>query len=367
MSEQAQKTSGRLAFIDWTRGVAAFVMLQGHTFNSFTRTDLRTGGPYMLSQFVGGLPPAMFLFLTGITFAFLMDTQSRKGLGSGRRIIGALKRSRYLFLIAFLFRLQQYITGYPTSPGSEILRVDILNCMGFSMLILAPMAVFSTLERIRLCAGLGILIAFLAPFTSSINTASWPNLLRGYLLPDLNQFGFFPWASFLAFGLCVGSILRAVKPDDTQRVALWMLGLGVSIAYACHYLGNLPYTIYPKVDFWLDSPALIGIKIGILLCLLAFAYLWANLAGTERWSFFRQIGTTSLIVYWVHIELVYGRWFGVWKNALSIPQVVLYTTVLTAFMTGLSLLQTHREHLTTFFGWRADRSSVPGPQQVPGD
>ncbi len=60
-------------------------MLQGHTFHSFTRTDLREQGPYMLSQFVGGLPPAMFLFLTGITFAFLMDSQDRKGARRGKR------------------------------------------------------------------------------------------------------------------------------------------------------------------------------------------------------------------------------------------------------------------------------------------
>jgi uncharacterized membrane protein len=367
MSEQAQKTRGRLAFIDWTRGVAAFVMLQGHTFNSFTRTDLRPGGAYMLSQFVGGLPPAIFLLLTGITFAFLMDTQERKGVSSRQKVWAALKRSRYLFIIAFLFRIQLYVTGYPTSPGSEVLRVDILNCMGFAMLVFAPMAVFTTMERIRLCTILGVIIALLAPVMTQINTSSIPGVVRGYLFPDLNQFGFFPWASFLAFGLAIGSILRKVKEDEIQRVSLWMLGIGVSVATAAHYLSNLPYTVYPKVDFWLDSPALVAIKTGIMLCLLAVAYLWANLAGTERWSFFRQIGTTSLLVYWVHIELVYGRWFGVWKDSLTVSQVVLYTVALTALMTGLSILQTRRQQLSTFFGWRAGRGAIAEPRRAPAE
>ena len=54
-----KKSGGRLAFIDWTRGFAALVMLQGHTFDSFTRTDLRDKGPFMLSQFYGDcLPPS---------------------------------------------------------------------------------------------------------------------------------------------------------------------------------------------------------------------------------------------------------------------------------------------------------------------
>ena len=89
-------TTDRLAFIDWTRGLAAVVMLQGHTFHSFTRNDLRDKGPYVFSQFLGGLPPALFLFLTGITFAFLMNSKEKQGAGAWRRVVAALKRSRYL-------------------------------------------------------------------------------------------------------------------------------------------------------------------------------------------------------------------------------------------------------------------------------
>ena len=39
-------------YLDWTRGAAALVMLQGHVFNSFLRNDLRDGdGAYAMSQF----------------------------------------------------------------------------------------------------------------------------------------------------------------------------------------------------------------------------------------------------------------------------------------------------------------------------
>ena len=86
----AGKTGTRLAFIDWARGLAALVMLQGHSFHSFTRTDLRNQGPYVFSQFVGGEAPALFLFLTGITYAFLMDSQERKQASNGQKIRAAL-------------------------------------------------------------------------------------------------------------------------------------------------------------------------------------------------------------------------------------------------------------------------------------
>jgi uncharacterized membrane protein len=358
-----KKTAGRLAFIDWTRGFAALVMLQGHTFDSFTRTDLRDKGPFMLSQFYGGLPPALFLFLTGITFAFLMDSQNKQRNSSWQRVVAALKRSRYLFLIAFLFRIQLYVFGFPTSPADQLLKVDILNCMGFAMLIMAPMAVFTTLERIRLCTVLGIVIAGLAPLVSSIDGNGIPGIIRSYLFPSATTFGFFPWASFLAFGMVAGSVIRIVRQEDLGRAMAWFLGIGVGIAVLAHQLSNLPYSIYPKSDFWLNSPALIIIKLGLILALLAIAYLWVNVSGVEKWSLFRQLGTTSLIVYWVHIELVYGRWFGIWKEAMSVPQVLAFTAVLIGLMTLLSVAQTRRKSILAAFR----PAALQEPGRVSGD
>jgi uncharacterized membrane protein len=359
----SKKSAGRFAFIDWTRGFAALVMLQGHTFDSFTRTDLRTKGPFMLSQFYGGLPPALFLFLTGITFAFLMDSQNKQGNSSWPRVIAAMKRSRYLFLLAFLFRIQLYVFGFPTSPADQLLKVDILNCMGLAMLIMAPMAVFTTIERIRLCTVLGVVIAGLSPIVSLIDGNSIPWIVRSYFFPSYTSFGFFPWASFLAFGMVAGSVIRIVKHEDLGRAMGWFLGIGVGLAVLAHQLSNLPYSIYSKSEFWLNSPALIMIKLGIVLALLAIAYLWVNVSGLEKWSLVRQLGTTSLLVYWVHIELVYGRWFGIWKEALSVPQVLTFTVLLIALMTLLSVGQTRRKLILAAF----KPAPLPEPERASGD
>jgi uncharacterized membrane protein len=361
---QEKKSSGRLAFIDWTRGLAAVIMLQGHVFHSFTRNDLRPQGPYILSQFVGGLPPAIFLFLTGITFAFLMHSQERKTPSAWKRIWAALKRSRYLFLIAFLFRLQLFVFGYPTSPASEILKVDVLNCMGLAMLLLAPMAVFSSRERVRLCTIVGIVIAFLAPVVSMIDEASVPWLVRSYFFPSLNYFGFFPWASFLAFGMAVGSLIRtATSEEELNRAMLWLLGVGIGLVMLARTFSDMPYSVYATSDFWLNSPALTMIKLGVVLALLSAAYLWLNLGGTQRWSLFRQLGMTSLLVYWVHIELVYGRWFGFWKESLTVPQVVMFTVVLLALMAVLSVIRTKYTSIGSFF----KAAPLPQPERASGD
>ena len=75
--------------------------------------------------------------------------------------------------------------------------------------LLAPMAVFSTLDRVRLCTILGVLIAALSPLVSMIDRHELPWVVQAYFVPSYNYFSFFPWASFLAFGMAAGSVFRA--------------------------------------------------------------------------------------------------------------------------------------------------------------
>src|SRR3954452_15653811 len=170
--------SQRLLYLDWMRGIAELIMLQGHVFHSFLRNDLRTGGPYQMSQFAGGMPPAIFLFLLGVTFAFLMDSQERKGVPAGGRVLSAMRRAGYLFAAAFAFRLQLWLFSFDQSSWTDIFRVDILNSMGLALLLLSGMAVFRTVERIRLCAILGVAIAAASPLVSGIDVSGAPQMLR---------------------------------------------------------------------------------------------------------------------------------------------------------------------------------------------
>lgn len=352
-------------------------MLQGHSFHSFLRPDQRDHAPYVLSQFVGGIAPAIFLFLTGVTFAFLMDGQCRQLAPASQRVWRALRRSGYLFLLAILFRLQMFAFGYPSSPLSEVFKVDILNAMGLATLLFAPMAVFSTFDRIKLCAVLGAVIAALSPLVSAIDPALLPALLRDYLVPSFTNFAFFPWAAFVAFGMSAGSLLRAVQRDGLRAVMQWSMLLGILLITGGQYFSNLPYSLYSKSDFWLNSPGLVVIKLGVLLAILSSAYLWVNLpslgvgmahvgallGNAPRWSVFRQLGRASLVVYWVHIELVYGRWFGFWKDQLSMPQVLLFASALIVSMAALAWV---RNNWRLVGGWFLP-SLVPQPDPAAGD
>lgn len=349
--------SRRLHYLDWMRGLAAMVMLTGHVFHSFLKDDLRQSGPYLASQFVGGMPPAVFLFLLGVTFAFQMDSQERKGANPSRRFLAALKRAGQIFALAFAFRLQMWIVSIDKSPWTDLLRVDVLNTMGFALLCLSVMAVFRTAERIRLCAVLGAAIAILSPLISALNWSTVPALVQHYIAPDSFYFGFFPWAAFVAFGMSAGSLLRHLDRERVGVAMLWIAGAGITLAFGAWCLSNVPFSIYSNSEFWVNSPGLIFIKLGVLLLILSFSWVW-NLGIREgQWSLVRQFGVTSLLVYWVHVELVYGRWLWFFKENLTLPQTVSAAIAVTLLMLGVSLVRTN---------WSQVRAWVKAPVWLPG-
>ena len=350
---QIKSTSNRLDYLDWVRGLGAAIMLQGHVFQSYLKPELRDRGPYMLSQFVGGMPPALFLFLTGVTLAFLMDSTERKGVKPVERVTTSLRRAGYLFGLAFAFRLQLWIFGLP-APWQDLFRVDVLNCMGFSIAVLSVMALFRTAERIRWCAMLGLAIALASPLVSQMDWSAVPSIVRAYLVPDYNSFGIFPWGAYLAFGVSAGSIIRTVPPDAMERCMQWAVMLGGGLILSCQYFANASFQIYAKSEYWLNSPAQILTKLGVLLLLLAFAFLWTRYGAKAGWSWVRQFGTTSLLVYWVHIELVYGRASWMLKNNLNVAQTTVAAVWVILLMLALSLIKTHRDKLKTTLqqmGW----------------
>jgi peptidoglycan/LPS O-acetylase OafA/YrhL len=200
---------------------------------------------------------------------------------------------------------------------------------------------------------LGVAIAAASPLVSQVDWSFAPDLAKNYLLPSAQFFGFFPWAAFLFFGVSLGSLLRVVKEEQISQAMQWVALGGLVIATVAFALSNTSISIYSKSDFWIDGPALILIKTGIVLIAIAFAYLWTLQTSVQSWSWVRQFGATSLLVYWVHIELVYGNWLGALKEELTIGQTVIAAAIVTAAMLLLSVAK------TTFPVWRDKLLSLP--------
>lgn len=326
------------------RGLAILVMIECHTFNSFTRLNLRDGGPYILTQFLGGIAAPLFLFMAGMTMGFQMESLDRREPRPLRRWLVSLRRAAYILGIAFAFRFTNWLFSVPHAGLQELTKVDILNCMGLGMAVLAVLSVFSSKDRPRAAAVAGILIAAIAPIMTNLPWNGTPALLQEYLVPGQarGHFPFFPWVAYIAFGLALGAIVKraaeVASNDRFERLMEWSFLTGAMMIFTGQYFSNLPYSFYTHANFWTDSPALIAMRVGMCLLIMAGSYLWTEYGAGARWSWMQALGKNSLMVYWVHVMIVYGTVVQPIKRSLDIPQAALATAIVTAMMVLLSAL-----------------------------
>lgn len=343
------------------RGLAVVIMIQCHTFNSFVRPDLRDGGPFVLSQFVGGMAAPLFLFMAGMTFAFQMDSLERKGVAPRARWAASLRRAGYILAVAMLFRLSNYVASLPGASWKELTKVDILNCMAVAMGVFSLAAVFEGAGRARFAALAALAIAALAPIASNLGWAGAPPLLREYLVPveGRGHFPLFPCASYVGFGLAVGTAVKRAALDRFERVMQWSVLIGFGLIFTSQYLSSIPYSMYAKSEFWTNSPALVLIRVGVCLLMMSGAFLWTEYCATASWSWMQILGKNSLMVYWVHVMLVYGFVLQFFKRRLGVGGAIVAVLAVTGAMVALSV---------AWMRWKARRGGrlqvAAGPQSA---
>jgi uncharacterized membrane protein len=320
-------SSSRLTYIDWMRGLACVLMFQTHCYDSWLGGEARQSTFFMWSQLGGTLPAPLFLFLAGISFALVVDKLREKDLAASQIARTTIRRGAEIFALGLLFRLQEYLIAWGWAPWSDLFRVDILNTIGVSMMLMGAScgivlwaAAKSPQGRLA-CAGAAVatalIIALLTPFLWTTWRSGWlPWPLESYIngVHNLGQpqpwlFPIFPWTGFAFAGLAVGRFLASDwgRKHGSQTFAL-VAGGGIALIYLARWFDARSWQLYPVYDFWHTSPNFFLIRVGLLLVILSAVYAWCRW-GAGQWGFspLIQLGQTSLLVYWVHIEFVYGR------------------------------------------------------------
>src|SRR6202023_893945 len=126
----------RLSYIDWLRGLACLLMFQTHCYDSWLRPDLRDSALYHWSQLGGTLPAPLFIFLAGISTALVTERLREKGIARSTILKQTALRGAEIFALGILFRLQEYALGYKWVPWTDLFRVDVLNILGLSMILM---------------------------------------------------------------------------------------------------------------------------------------------------------------------------------------------------------------------------------------
>lgn len=343
-------TSGRLAYIDWMRGLAVVLMIQTHAYDSWLTPDAKRSAFFGWSRLIGGYPGPIFLFLAGLSLALLAEARFGRGIAPEAVRQETLRRGAEVLGYAALFRLWMFTTSGFAKPA-DLLRVDVLNCIGLSMLLVAAAALRWQGARARQAAAavLALGVALATPLAWDAAWPAWiPRPLLGYASGRMpgSFFPLFPWAGFTAVGALAGLLLsRAHAQARAGRLIAGLAAAGALMIPLGLALDRLP-TLYPRYDFWWTSPNYFLIKVGILLLVLGVSYLWGMLPWAGWPSLLRQLGRTSLLVYWVHIEVVYGGIVAPGlRGRLGIPEASLALALLTLAMLALSRLRTEAPRL----------------------
>lgn len=381
----------RLAYIDWMRGLACGLMFQTHCYDSWLGGQARQSRFFLYSQLGGTFPAPLFLFLAGISFALVTEKLCQKNEPPGQILRSTLRRGAEILSYGFLFRLQEYLIAWGWAPKSDLLRVDILNTIGISMMLMAllcwtVLAVHPFAEKKRMQAGkvawaqplavpgtarhpsaedsspsrsilmvaaasAALSISFLTPLlwtTWRPDFLPWP--LESYLngvhnlgTPQTYLFPIFPWSAFAFAGLAVGFVLQS--PWTRAREAQVFLSLGLAGAVLIGIsrgLDALPRQLYPVYDYWHTSPSFFLLRVGMLMVILTACYAWCRWGPAHRrFSPLIQLGQASLLVYWVHIEFVYGRLSILPKSGQGIAGASRGLLVITVAMVALAYIRTH--------------------------
>jgi len=411
----------RLTYIDWMRGLACLLMFQTHCYDSWLGGAARQSRFLMYSQLGGTFPAPLFLFLAGISFALVTEKLRRKNLPPAQIARTTLRRGAEIFAFGLLFRLQEYLIAWGWAPKSDLLRVDILNTIGLSMMLMAVVCWIATCIADKSChsersasipnqschserseepafldsatkagapflarslrekwgfsptvilvlaaLGTSLTISLLTPLlwtTWRPRFLPWP--LESYIngvhnlgTPQPWLFPIFPWTAFAFAGLAVGFLLQSAWAKSREAASFLALGAaGIVLVELARFLDALPRQLYPVYDYWHTSPNFFLIRLGMLLMILAAAYAWCRwvignwIIGSwviGKWprpvrgfSPLIQLGQASLLVYWVHIEFVYGRLSILPKRAQGIRTASVGLLVIFLAMLALAYIRTH--------------------------
>ncbi len=350
--------SKRLAFIDLLRGWALIVMIETHMMNATIIPEIRDTALFTVINFINGLVAPSFLFASGMAYAVTTRRKIDSYLSFGFPLFQQFGRLVLVLLIGYslhLPRFQLYEITHEVEPGewSVFFQADVLQCIAVSLLVLQILLLMLRTER-RLYRAAAVLAFamlvvtplmwgydFLAIFPAPI--AAYMNGLHHSLFP------LFPWAVFLFAGAIAGYLFAegraAAGETGAEKFAALVLRrfllVGGGLMIISFPLMALAW-VYPTYQ-WGFSPSFVVLRIGIVLLLCALMYWYETRKGVASTSPVTLMGRESLLVYTVHLLLIYGTFSGFnfrreINQTFGYGEVILCSVVLLLLMYGLALV-----------------------------
>ncbi|MCX6150682.1 MAG: heparan-alpha-glucosaminide N-acetyltransferase domain-containing protein [Ignavibacteriales bacterium] len=328
----------RLLFIDLLRGWALLVMIEVHVFNAMLQPTIRASGWWSILNFINGLVAPSFLFISG--FAFMIASQRKLNdfkkfkFDFWRQIgrIFLIWGVGYSLHIPFL-SLQKIKAEATPELMRQFYAVDVLQCIVFGLLMMFLLRLIIKKEKIYniIISSLAFVFAGVAPFVDKIDFTQWMplpiadyfNSVHGSLFP------LFPWLGFMLAGGVMSSIYMKVKNENREekflKKYLWGGVAATVIGIVVLTIDPIP-NLKPHPSFFLE-------RLGIVVLLLIGLRYYEKWRNTHK-SFVLDVGRESLLVYWLHLQVIYRK---IW-NGRSLEEIINnHLNVLEAFSATILL------------------------------
>lgn len=312
----------RLYALDLARFVAMILMMQGHIIDALVSPSVVDIGtfPWNIWHMIRGLTAPVFLMVSGIVHVFANKRDSSGRIRPeviARRIRWGLTLIGIGYLMVFPANRVWDLPFVPQASWATAFAVNILQLTGVTILLFT--AVMSSTRSIAsmgfraLVTGLSILSLTPLMYTASVSAAVLPAWLVPYLNASTGSlFPFFPFASYLFFGVAAGAYLHAVPAEQRtaqlQKYGWRVGGVIAALAMLAHVVALNVGVPFNELEH-AGSVALVLRRVGIVLMLFS-ASAW-TLRKTWRFrSWFTMFSAKSLYIYVIHLVILFGTpWF----------------------------------------------------------
>jgi uncharacterized membrane protein len=302
---------------DLLRGLVIIIMIEVHVFNAFLLPELRQTDWFGVLNYINGLVAPSFLFVSG--FAFQVSSGSK--LDEMRRFSKAFwKKIGRIFQIIIIgyalhlpfFSLSQIVNETTPQLIESFFAVDILQCIGTGLLFLflTRLIIKSDKSYNYFLISSLIVVTLISPIFWNIEftnylppfIANYFNRLHGSLFP------IFPWINFLLAGAVFAKhFVHARERNNEEK----FINLSALTGFIVLLLGHLFFSgLFPK-DFTLiiPNPIFYLQRLGYIFVLFYLCW-WVDKKTNIKNSFIMDASRESLLVYWMHLIIIFGTFWG---------------------------------------------------------
>jgi len=310
----AVATRARVAFVDVARALAVLLMILGHSLNVLLAPEYQQGSGFRAFLFLRGLTSGTFLLLSGFAFTIASSRYWESHLRPSRRALRRVRRFAFFALLGYTLRFPvdkfEHLLYLTPARWQYFLTVDILQCIGVTLLALQALVVLARTPR-RFAIAAGGLAAAAVLITPAAWSVDWPRYLplsvAAYLSPGTGSlFPLLPWSGFMLLGAALGYGYVRAWPADPQafarRVLLPAGGGMIALGLLLH---QLPYNPLGVREFWTTSPNFFLIRAGCVLLILA-GLSHATRSPLHLPRVTAALAQESLLIYFIHLVVLYG-------------------------------------------------------------